>query len=165
MIDIVPRSLLPRALLPAQRKDYIVCLSCCFCLLGGTLLAWNDLTVLPGSSAGHFLNKVREVIHPSWFPCPFCGGTRSFVCCCRGDFFSAMHYSLGGCLVFWWMLLNAPLRGAMLLFSKFKTRHPGIGEAITLMDSSRLQMRMLLSVWVTQLALHILGILSWYPAS
>jgi hypothetical protein len=163
MILLVPQRFLPRDVPAALRTDYAVLLSCCLCLTAGAIVARVASPELLHSQPYLLFQRFRELIHPANFPCPFCGGTRAFVCCCAGNFSSAARYSLAGLAVFLWMILNIGLRARIISKPAWRNS-PLVAKGLTLIDSSKFQLGLLLGVWAMQILLHALGILEWYPA-
>lgn len=161
MIDLVPWRVLPKGQKPSVQQDFIIFVSSCLCLSVGMILGVSDISMFSDIEIFHFFHNVRQLVHPQQFPCPFCGGTRAFLFCCEGDFFLALRYSITGFIVFWWLVLNLPLRGIVLLFPGLKDRFRRIIEAL---DSSQLQIIILIFGWLIQIVLHLTGIMSWYPA-
>jgi hypothetical protein len=163
MILLVPQRFLPRDVPAAIRTDYAVLFSCCLCLAAGVIVAQLPSPGLLHSPPYLLFERIRETVHPARFPCPFCGGTRAFLCCCAGNFSAAARYSLSGLTVFLWMILNVGLRVRTITRPAWRSS-PLVANGLTFIDSSRVQLTLLLAVWAVQILLHVLGILEWYPA-
>jgi hypothetical protein len=161
MIDLWPRRFIPRWVPMSLRRDFTMA-STALALLGIGIAFGAFFPVNPtaGGIWAEFA-KLREISHP--FACPFCGGTRAFISCCRFDYLRAASQSLPGCFAFLWLLLFLPLHVARLVDGC----KSGNGTSqrflfvVKVVEAPRVQIACLLGLWIIQLTLHWLGVLHW----
>ena len=72
---------------------------------------------------------------------------------------------MAGVLVFFWLLATLPLRTAGVVHPASRRRHPVLRRLFGIVDSTRLQIALLLAMWGLQMLLHFSGLLPWVPAA
>jgi hypothetical protein len=109
------------------------------------------------SGAHEWWNSVRQNIHR--LPCPFCGGTRSFLLMCRGNIVAAAHYSFFGIYFFFLLLIHIPLKYRML--KKSAPLPPIIAAFVRFTDNPWYFIGIATVMMALQLLLHYTGIFEW----
>ena len=112
-------------------------------------------------SAGVFpdwANQAFRWVHPR-VVCPFCGGTRAFVLCCRGEFVQALHFSLLGTLAYLWLLGTFFWRVYFLVADK--ARFQRIDQVVRTMEGPDGFLMTTAVVFWLQLTLHYAHLWNW----
>jgi len=112
MLDLCPRFILRR--IKVANPKYF---AHCFTLIGIACAAYIYLLFdWSGAGAGVALSslfgRIRSLNH--WgYRCPLCGGTRAFIHMFSGNIVDALHHSIFGTLLFFYLYLSLPLRCAI----------------------------------------------------
>lgn len=164
MLDLTPRRWLPRHWSRGRRIDLAYLVTALTCLGGGVVVAaigkWWPGLIEWYAGAGQLI----ELVHSPWALCPFCGGSRALLACCRGDFGAACSLSLVGVTVFAFMLGSLPLRLIGVLRPGIRGAEGLTAALLARLDSSRFQLSVMLCAWFLQVAAHFAGLLTWVPA-
>ena len=157
MMHFIPDCLVP-GVFSGKRRQYLKeCVSLFLFFAFCAVYSYSTDDACCGLMPDWWTKNIVPLIKP--YPCPFCGGTRSFLYMFRGEFSEAAHYSFFGIFFFFFGGVDIICKMIYLFlwpagwFEKFFA----LGWNCTFLTT------VLLSLWCIQLLRHAADIFQWYP--
>lgn len=158
MMHFIPDCLVPDSFSGKRRQYLKECVSLFLLFAFCAVYSYSTDDVSSGLMPDWWTKNIVPLIKP--YPCPFCGGTRSFLYMFRGELAEAAHYSLFGVFFFFCGGIDM-LCKFIYLFTFPSVR---LEKFFSFCDGNNSFLTVVLFIfWGIQLLLHYAGVFLWYP--